>query len=259
MTVLSLSYSGASFASFGKKQRPKKIQGRSWQLIIPSEWPNLEGIKEAGRRISRNYYYIEHNHDVDELGLQTKPHWHILLTMSNGRDLVTMKNYFKDFAMADEQEIKYKDDKASGRELEENNLLMSNSFDKISSIHWAKRYLIHADDPGKFQYKYIDVETNDSSYKDLFVVFPSKLDEVDYINESFQQLGDADTFEQFYLLFRNQLATMNNYQRISMRMQLERYFSEKKLLKKDYEQGWTPPDEYGRSYSIPSENENLPF
>jgi len=201
---------------FGKK----KIQGRSWQIIAPAEWENINAIKDVGRHISRNYYYMLHDNDINELKEPVKPHWHLLLTMSSSRDLSTMQNYFKDFPE-----------------------LLENSFEKIRSIHWAKRYLVHADDPSKYQYNPSDVETNDTSYKDLFITFASKIDEAKYIIEVFDQAGEIETFSQFRSYFINQLASMNTYSRMSMLMSLERYWKEKRSndsFSGSYDKTFTP-------------------
>jgi len=213
----------------------KKIQGRSWQLIIPAEWENINSIKAVCKQISRNYYYMLHGNDVNELNEPVKPHWHLLMTMSSSRDLSTMQNYFKDFPE-----------------------LLENSFEKIGSIHWAKRYLVHADDPSKHQYNPSDVETNDNGYKDLFITFASKIDETKYIEEVFDQAGEVETFSKFRSYFTNQLAAMNIYGRMSMLMSLERYWKEKKGTFGDQiDRTFTPVNEnYQKDVKV---NLDLPF
>jgi len=226
------------------KTKAKKIQGRSWQLIIPSEWQNISAIKEVCKSISRNYYYMLHDNDKNELNEPVKPHWHLLMTMGSSRDLSTMQNYFKDFPE-----------------------LLENSFEKIGSIHWAKRYLVHADDPNKHQYNPANVETNDKAYKDLFIEFASKIEETKYIQEVFDQAGLVQTFAQFRAYFTNQLASMSIYSRMSMLMQLERYWKEKQegdTFAKQYDKSFTEvnPNLAEEKYKINLSNgstDDLPF
>jgi len=225
------------------KEKKKKISSRSWQLIIPVEWENINAIKAVCKNISRNYYYMLHNNDVNELNEPVKPHWHLLMTMGSGRDLSTVQNYFKDFPE-----------------------LLENSFEKIGSIHWAKRYLVHADDPTKHQYNPSDVETNDQGYKDLFITFASKIDETKYIEEVFDQTAEVETFAQFRSYFTNQLAAMNVYCRMSMLMKLEAYWQMKQnkgTFADQMDKTFTPVNpnyEVNKINIIKcNDNDNLPF
>jgi len=220
----------------GKESKKNRIAGRSWQLILPAEWDNINGIKAVCKNVSRNYYYILHNNDTNELGDIVKPHWHLLMTMGSSRDLPTMQNYFKDFPE-----------------------LLENSFEKIGSIHWAKRYLVHADDPAKYQYNINDVETNDIAYRDLFITFTSKIEEVKYLEEVLDQAGEIETFSKFRSYFTNQLASMNNSSRINTLIKLEYYWKEKQnkdSLAKQYDKTYT---EINSNYETNKNNDDLPF
>jgi len=218
-----------------KEPKKNRIASRSWQLIVPAEWENISGIKAICKNVSRNYYYMFHDKDKNELNELVKPHWHLLMTMGSSRDLPTMQNYFKDFPE-----------------------LLENSFEKIGSIHWAKRYLIHADDPSKYQYNPDNVETNDIAYKDLFITFASKIEEVKYLEEVLDQAGEIDTFSRFRSYFTNQLASMNNSSRINTLIKLEYYWKEKQ--NKD-----SMANQYDKTFSLidpnykNNENDNLPF
>jgi len=185
------------------EKKPKKIQSRSWQLIIPSEWEELDRIKEIGCRVSSLHYFIEHKNDVDEVGEPVKPHWHLLLTMSSSRDLNTVRNYFADIEK-----------------------LLENSFEKIHSIHWAKRYLVHADDPGKWQYSPSEVETNDKYYKDLFISNMTKIEETKRVIELYRNMHDSSNFNDFLAWFEPQMYTMSNHQRVTLVPFLRRYYNE---------------------------------
>ena len=185
------------------EKKPKKIQSRSWQLIVPSEWEELERIKEIGKRVSSLHYFIEHKNDVNELGEPVKPHWHLLMTMSSSRDLNTVRNYFADIEK-----------------------LLENSFEKINSIHWAKRYLVHADDPNKWQYSPNEVETNDKYYKDLFISNQTKIEETKQIIAIYKDMDNTSNFNEFLAQMESKMYTMSNHQRSTFIPFLRRYYHE---------------------------------
>jgi hypothetical protein len=264
------------FAKNGKILKPYKIQARSWQLVVQFDWPNLEGIKAVGRRASQNFYYAYHDKDVNELGEPVKNHWHLLMSFGSSRDLNTVKNYFAEFAITDEQEQQLKLSSQSvgenepGNELAKMNgeyefLLRKNSFEKIVSIKWAKRYLVHADDPNKFQYPIASVETNDNKFLDLFLDAQSRVQEWAYMRDVLVQTGEFDSFERFLDCFENQFPRMSVSQRISQFYQLQReYNSAKRIFEEEkrrpqWDCGYIAPPKTDHEKEIEKEMEDLPF
>jgi len=212
-------------------RKEKKIQSRSWQLIIPAGWDNLDLIKERCRGIAQNYYFIIHNNDKNELGEPVKPHWHLLMSFATSRELTTMQNYFKDWGKFDEPKKKQKENEAEKEEakaedFESEQLLRPNSFERVYSIKGAKKYLVHAEHPNKFQYSPVDVETNDRLFFDLFLPSPDKISNTKKIISNFRQLAECETFAEFLSLFEEHLYTMPNSQQISHIINLRKYYND---------------------------------
>jgi len=214
--------------------KEKKINSRSWQLIIPLDFP-IEEIKTKVKLICRNYYFVMHDKDIDDFGEPKKPHWHLLFTFSNSRDLTTVKNYFTEFPM-----------------------LLDNSFEKISSVFGAKKYLCHFDHPNKAQYNPSDVETNDELFKDLFLPPMSKIDEMAHIKRCFSKTHLLP-FGEFVDQFAVQFATMSTHQRINTYMRLFEFY---KSVRLQYKFDTNPIWDVNHDDYVPSSSdylENLPF
>lgn len=77
--------------------------------------------------------YILHDKDVDDNGLLKKPHYHILVKFSDRRQINAISKKYK----CPENLIRWKCD-----------------------FKGSVRYLVHADDPDKFQYSWDDVTAN---------------------------------------------------------------------------------------------------
>jgi len=180
--------------------REKKIQSRSWGLILPAEWKNCMPIVHKAKSLAKWYYWIRHDRDFyteasddveapHAVGEIKKEHLHLLFTFNSSRDLKTVRNYFSEFP-----------------ELKEN------SFEKINNAHGAKRYLIHADNPEKSQYRIEEVETNDRLFKDIFVEKISSSDELEIIKKC-MSLDVPLTFSDFLDCFSPVLVNMNSYQK----------------------------------------------
>jgi hypothetical protein len=178
--------------------KSKKVQSRSWGIIIPCEWECYMAIVHKAKALAKYYYWIKHDSDFYEGGEIKKEHIHLLFTFNSSRDLSTVQNYFTDF-----------------KELKEN------SYEKINNIHGAKRYLIHADNPEKYQYQIIEVETNDRLYLNAFTEKMSSVEEINIILgsfESFEKLSCKD----FCLKFASLLENMNSYQKMVVISNLRR-------------------------------------
>jgi len=255
------------------------VKSRSWQLIIPAGWDNLDLIKERCRGISRNYYFVVHDFDRNELGEPVKPHWHLLMTFANARELVTMQNYFKEWGNFDEPEKKDKENEKNetpdveigkSSDLEGDQLLRSNSFERVFSIDGAKKYLVHWEDPNKYQYSPLSVETNDKLFINLFLPKPDEVTATKNVIASFKQLVLCSTFDEFLSLFESVMYTMSNAQRITHIIGLRKYYNEYKNneYNKDgfdkhppKDDGFTPVDAETLLKQIEHQKEldNLPF
>jgi len=259
--------------------REKKIQSRSWQIIIPTGWDNLEFIKERCKAIARNYYFIQHDHDVNELCEPVKPHWHLLLSFATSRELSTMQNYFREWGDFSENGEKKENDENVNADVnqfdekkeneESSQLLKPNSFERVYSINGARKYLVHAEDPQKFQYSPKDVETNDKLFMDLFLPSLDKISETKKTISNFKLLAECDTYDQFLSLFEEQFYTMSNSQRISHIMNLRKYYNEYKgnvyckdgfdrVFSNSRDDGYSLCDDYG-NIKIGLECAKLPF
>jgi len=208
------------------------VQSRSWQLIIPAGWDNLEAIKERCRGIARNYYFIVHNYDKNELGEPVKPHWHLLVSFAAARQLGTMQNYFKEWGKFDEKkDIKENEDYETPKDgqvsdLESEQLLRPNSFERVYSLDGARKYLVHAEDPNKYQYSPLDVETNDKLFINLFLPKADEISTTKKMINSYRQLSLCNDFNEYLLLFEEFLYTMPNAQRMARIESLRRYYRE---------------------------------
>jgi len=183
-------------------KKEKRLQSRYWQIIAPAEWDNLEEIKAKIKLVSRLYYFVLHDKDVDELtGDLKKAHWHYLFVFGSPRDLTTVSNYFADFKN-----------------------LLPNSYERIGSIVWAKRYLVHADDPQKAQYNITDVETNDPLYKELFISKLGKIDELEHVKKFMLDGLDTVTFAEFLQHYEGQLVHLTFQSKMSLIMRMRDYY-----------------------------------
>lgn len=190
-------------------KKEKKINSRSWQLIIPLDFP-VEEIKEKVKLIAKNYYFIKHDRDLDDFGVPKKEHWHLLCTFSNSRDLNTVKNYFAEFKKPESEEP----------------YLLENSFEKINSIVGSKKYLCHFDHPNKAQYDYKEVETNDDLFKDLFSAPMAKADEFDYFVNALLKTKDNIDLQDFLYKFKIRFTALNSNQMFNNILSLIRYYKE---------------------------------
>jgi hypothetical protein len=193
-----------------KSPKPKKISSRSWQLIIPLDFPYLE-IAAKIRLVAKNYYFIRHDRDMDDFGVPKKEHYHFLFTFSNARDLSTVKNYFSEFVKEDGEPW-----------------LLDNSFEKIVSIVGSKKYLCHFEHPGKAQYDWADVETNDVLFKDLFQLPLSKYDEFDYYVKLLTESRETVTLSEFIYKFKVRFVALNSHNMFNNILSLIKYYKEHK-------------------------------
>ena len=185
------------------KNKPKKVQSRSYGLILPCEWDNHMQIVYKAKSLSKHYYWIKHDRDfygdaaedVDnphEPGELKKPHIHLLMKFNSSRDLSTVQGYFMEFER-----------------------LKENSFEVIRNIHGSERYLIHADNPEKFQYRIEEVETNDKLFRNVFLEKSSNSDLVKAMRSGLMQASTL-TFDEYYAGFASFVEQMNSAYQIGM-------------------------------------------
>ena len=105
---------------------------RNWEFILyPESAP--EGWREQLREIHVPYFISPlHDKDVQFDGTPKKPHWHVILMFSSNKSVTQM------------QELAEK--------------LNAPSPAMVQSLSGAARYLIHKDDPDKYQYPASQVE-----------------------------------------------------------------------------------------------------
>jgi len=249
-----------------KPKREKRIQSRSWQLIIPTGWEILEAIKERCKGIARNYYFIQHDNDKNELGEPVKPHWHLLLSFATSRELSTMQNYFKEWGDFDEPEKKEEENAENepGAK-EETERLKPNSFERVYSINGARKYLVHAEDPHKFQYNPRDVETNDKLFMNLFLPTADKITINRNLKFCFRRLNECKTYNDFLDGFDELMYNMSISQQMDKVISLRKYYNEyhdKSGFGHDdgFDYVYKTPDGFvATAYDYEKELENLPF
>jgi hypothetical protein len=178
----------------------KKTTSRSYGLIVPAEWVEKEEIIEISKKISKFYYIIKHDKDYNiETGETKKEHYHILMTFASPLQLGTVYNKFDSI-----ERIKL------------------NSLELIKNIYGAKRYLVHKDNPEKFQYEGSEVETNDPLYKDVLIEKKSAEDEVKEMLDAFDKGPEKTTEREFIESFNGSLVQMSPYQRLMSILALKR-------------------------------------
>jgi len=208
------------------KSKGKKITSRSWQIVLPMDFPYVE-IAAKIRLIAKKYYFVRHDKDVDDFGVPKKEHWHFLMTFANARDLATMKNYFAEFVKEDGEPY-----------------LLDNSFEKIISIDGSKKYLVHFGYPNKAQYDWHDVETNDEFFKDLFVEDMAASDEFDYFVDNLLGTDYNVTLQEFIYRFKSRFVQLNSHQRFGNILHLIKFYKDyiksEGTLAEQYDKNFVP-------------------
>lgn len=178
----------------------KKTTSRSYGLIVPADWAEKDEIIEISKKISKFYYIIKHDKDYNiETGEAKKDHYHILMTFASPLQLGTVLNKFSAVQK-----------------------IQSNSLELIKNIYGAKRYIVHKDNPEKFQYDSTEVETNDPLYKDILADKKSGEDEVKEMLDAFDKRNEKITEREFIESFKSSLVQMNSYQRLMSILALKR-------------------------------------
>ena len=196
-----------------KLLKSKKIQSRTWGLILPCKWENHMQIVHKAKTLAKRYYWIKHDRDFygdapedaenpHEPGELKAPHIHLLFTFNSSRDLSTVRNYFQEFPE-----------------------LVENSYEKIVNAHGSERYLIHADNPEKAQYKIEEVETNDKRFADIFIEKVASVDEYSSLVESYSPTNVQPVLWKDYCdKFKSSLVNLNSYQKMCVLDHLRREF-----------------------------------
>jgi hypothetical protein len=204
---------------------PKKIQSRTWGLIIPTEWENHMQIIYKAKEVAKYYYWIKHDKDfygdlsTGEVQETKKEHIHLLFTFSNSRDLSTVQNYFAEFNLTEKEETEALLLKANSPEKElsgkYSQKFLTNSYESIKNAYGSKRYLVHKDNPEKFQYNPLEVETNDKLFANCFIEKVSSDEELEIIYKAYEKPAGDVTFREFCERFNTLFATMNAHSKMT--------------------------------------------
>jgi len=111
-------------------------------------------------------------------------------------------------------------------DLESEQLLRPNSFERVYSLDGARKYLVHWEDPNKYQYSPLQVETNDKLFINLFLPKSDEITATKNVITSFKKLALCSTFDEFLSEFEAVMYTMSNAQRITHVIGLRRYYNE---------------------------------
>lgn len=104
-------------------------------------YPESESMIIEYIKLNYKYAGILHDKDVDETGEIKKEHYHFVVLFNNAKDSKTLANEIG----VEEHRIQF-----------------------INSKKYSIRYLIHFDQPEKYQYKFEDIETNIEDLKRYF-------------------------------------------------------------------------------------------
>lgn len=107
-------------------------------------------------------------------------------------------------------------------------LLLPNSFERVYSLDGARKYLVHADDPNKYQYSPLSVETNDKFFINLFLPRTDEITATKNLVRSFKLLSQCETFDEFLSGFEADMYRLPHSYRINLVMTLRRYYNEYK-------------------------------
>lgn len=143
-----------------------------------------ESEKEKIEYIKLNYKFagILHDKDVEETGEKKKEHYHFVVLFNNAKDSKTLANEIN---------------------IEENRIQF------INSKKYSIRYLIHMDQPKKYQYNFEDIETN---IEDIKKYFNSDKNETQEIKQILEFIYTTDRYLYYhevleYVIFENIYST----------------------------------------------------
>lgn len=122
-----------------------RIQARNFSCVTylsPEQFHEVLSRKDSQ---VKHFAYILHDKDVNADGTPKEPHYHLLVCLYNNVNESTFRNWWKGFFDPDGKPI--------------------NTLVEITrSVPVTYRYLVHADDPDKFQYPESDVVATDHSW-----------------------------------------------------------------------------------------------
>lgn len=124
------------------KEKKKDLRSRTWALVV---YPDSAPEKWRDILDSTHIAWVEsplHDKDINPDETPKKAHWHIILMFG------TMKSYSQVKEVAD--------------------LLHAPIPQKVQSIKGAVRYLVHTDNPEKYQYKREDIKCHGGATVDQY-------------------------------------------------------------------------------------------
>jgi len=157
----------------------------------------------------------------------------LLMSFASPRRLDTMQNHFLDWGKFDDKkDIKDNEDYETPKDgqvsEESDQLLRPNSFERVYNLDGARKYLVHWEDPNKYQYRPVDVETNDKFFINLFLPQTDEITATNNLVSSFKQLSLCSTFDEFLFGFLADMYRLPHGQRINLVMSLRKYYNEYK-------------------------------
>lgn len=177
-----------------KKGIPSRT--RNWTFIV---YPKKEDLKKLGYDVNENYKYGEapsnwrdilidqhmpfvvsplHDNDVDATGERKKPHYHVGVFFEGVKSFEQVK--------------------------EITDSLTSPIPQKLGSVQGFIRYLVHLDNPDKYQYKKEDIKSYNGFDHEAYLM-PSKTEKYQMIGEMIDYIekNDIKEYYEFMLIARD--------------------------------------------------------
>lgn len=146
----------------------------NFALLLYNEWENFDEILGNALYQSAKYAYISHDKDVDENNVPKKPHTHLWVTYNNACTLTALAKRIG----IEERFIQYaKDDKS------------------------RIRYLVHLDDPQKYQYNRDEIHSN----TDLSFAFRTEKNEGECVLELVEMTRTLSSYDTIKYAVQNNM------------------------------------------------------
>jgi len=183
----------------------KDSRGKNWVAVmypesLPSDWKSLLRDMMTDIIISPL-----HDRDIQADGTKKKPHYHVVFKFSSNKSFEQVKTLLEPFNCPIPQ--------------------------KVNSIKGQIRYLIHIDDPDKFQYELSDIEIiGNVDISPYFQI--SQMDK-------YEMIGDSSTYviDKYISSARNKMRQdkMDKMEAISVRNTVRRSSDKEPLIQQEEE------------------------
>lgn len=158
-------------ATVQKNSNPRKY---NFALMLYNEWENFDEILGNALYQCAKYAYITHDKDIDEDGDVKKAHTHVWVTYNNACTLTALAKRIG----IDKRFIQYANDDKS-----------------------RIRYLVHLDDPKKYQYKREDIHSN----TDLSFAFRNEKNEGECVLELIELTHKMSSYDTIKYAVQNNI------------------------------------------------------